>query len=102
MDNFAVESVWLEQALEDPLQRHVMVAGNHQQWDVRQAVEELPALLELVTLGPLCQIATRHDGIGGQRLGWFATMPQPPQVRMEVRNVNRICGGFWWTSLFSL
>ena len=67
VDDFTVECMWFEQALEEPPQRHVVVTGNHQQGEVRQAVEEPPGFLELVTLGSLCQIAACHDGIGGER-----------------------------------
>ena len=65
-DDFAVQSVWFEEALEDPPQRHVVVAGNHEHRDSPHAIEELPGLLELVTLSPLCQIATHHQGIRGE------------------------------------
>jgi hypothetical protein len=66
-DDFAIKDVWLEKALEDPPQRHVVIARNHEHREIRQAVEELSGFLELVTLGPLCQIAAHHDGIGGKR-----------------------------------
>ena len=65
-DGFAVQSVWFEEALENPPQRDVVVAGNHEHREVPHAVEELPGLLELVTLGPLCQVATHHHGVGGE------------------------------------
>ena len=63
-DDFEIERMGFEQALEDPPQRHVVVTGNQQRRQVWHTVEKLPGLLELVTLGALGNIAAHHDGIG--------------------------------------
>ena len=91
-DDFAVELVWLEEALENPPQRHVVVAGNHQHRKVRHAVEELPGFLELVTLGSLGQVAAHHDGVGIKR--WdglqqdFSNRRYEWRPEMQVRYVE--------------
>lgn len=73
-----------------------MVAGYHQQWNVWQAIEKLPARLELLPPGPLRQVATCHNGVGGQRREGLqqclSHRRYKRRSKMQIRNVQNFGG----------
>ena len=62
-NNFTIERVRLEETLENPVERNIVIARNHQHRYWRHAIEKRPGFFKLLTLGALGEVAAYHDGV---------------------------------------